>query len=280
MPGFTLQCWVPSISSYSRISELSIGQYTNISKFILNNDDEGLGEYFEYIIENNFIDKIILKSLTKYDKWFLLTFLRAVNISPMLTLKAKDPSGKECTYDIDLLNILTKSSEFIPIQKFNVKMDLISAEIEVDNKIRFKEKELSNIKTISTEKNKIEIKTLSNLEQTKLKNNLGLIIDVINKIILKKDSFNKELKLIPVIPQLKDVYEVSLSLFDNTLFDFLKLIFSPYSKGIFAKKYFLLSKIGISLSQIDDLTPLECDIYINLYNQENTSKIKGNQALS
>jgi len=280
MSDFTLQCWVPSISSYSRVTELTMGQYTIISKFILNNDNKGLGYYFETILNNNFKDKILYKKLTKYDKWFILTFLRAVNISPTLTLKAKDLSDKECTYDIDLLNILTRGSEFIPIYKFNIEMDLITAKVELDNNIFFEKDQFNFIKEINTEKNKIELSKLQPHEKLSIKRDLDTILEIVAKIISKKDNLNMELKLIPTIPMLKEVYEVSLSLFDNTLFDFLKLIFSPYSKGVFAKKYFLTSKIGMDMDKIDSITPLECDIYVNLYNQDNTSKIKGNQALS
>jgi len=281
MSDFTLQCWVPSISAYSRVYEFTVGQYTTLSKFILNNDDEGLAEYFETILQNNLKEKNLYKNLTKYDKWFLLTFLRTVNISPTLTLKAKDPANKECTYDIDLLKILTQGSDFFPIYKFNIQMDLINVEIEIDNSIKLKNKPILNyIKTIQTKKNKIQIHSLPDNEKNSIFKNLGIIENVIENIVFKKDELNKVFKIIPVIPQLKEVYEVSLSLFDNTLFEFLKLIFSPYSKGIFAKKYFLMNKIGVNLSHIDSLTPLECDIYINLYNQENTAKIKGNQSLT
>lgn len=275
MSDFTLQCWVPSLSSYTRVNELNMGQYGNIAKYILNNDDIGLAEYFEKIIETNFLDKLQIESLTKFDKWFIITFFRAINISPTLTLKAIDPTGKECTYDIDLLSILTTGSEFIPKQRFVIKLNTLEIEIDNIGKIYNNGKEFNFIKSITTNNKKILLKNLSLQENKKIINEMGNeIINAIKDLIKTRDKFNNSLKLISKNSILKGVYEMPLSLFDNTVFDFLKLIYSPFARGVYAKKYFLMSKIGFSGEEVDKITPLECDIYINLYNQENNSKIK------
>lgn len=281
MSDFSLQCWVPSLSAYERVKELSLDQYSIISKFILNNDNKGLGSYFEEVLFQNFLVKDTYTKLTKYDKWFVLTFLRAVNLSSTLTLKAKDEKNKDCTYDIDLLTLLTKASDFKPIDKFQINLDLVTLEIGVENKIYSVKDNFNFIKKIIKDSKVTIIEKLDIDSKNTLLNQLKEnILPVVQKIIEKKESYNKQnFKLIPVSFNLKEVYEVGLTLFDNAIFDFLKLIYSPFAKGVYAKKYFLTSKLKFNLSEIERLTPLECDIYINLYNQENTSKIKANQSI-
>ena len=55
--NFYLKCWIPSLSSYSEISELNIGQFTVLAKYMLNNDDTGINKTFENIIENNLLSR-------------------------------------------------------------------------------------------------------------------------------------------------------------------------------------------------------------------------------
>lgn len=275
MKNFSLLCWVPSISNYIRLNELTFEQLSNISKFILNNDDEGLSEYFENVVKNNLLEKEIYNILTKFDKWFILTFLRANNISPSLILKATDPFDKECTYEVNLFDILTIATEFIPIFNFEIKMDILNVKIELPKTIYTKEDSLLHLSHLFFNNKETTISNLSINEKITLFKELSVnILPVIKNIINIKEKENNKLKLLPVNTELKNIYEISLNMFDNTLFEYLKFIFLSYSKNVYLKKYFLINKIGLSMNEVHSITPFEGDIFINLYNQDNTDKNK------
>lgn len=57
---------------------------------------------------------------------------------------------------------------------------------------------------------------------------------------------------------------MSLRFFDNTLFDFVRLIYVPFAKNIYKKRYTLIKTLGLSSRDIDNLTPAECDVFLGL----------------
>jgi len=96
---------------------------------------------------------------------------------------------------------------------------------------------------------------------------VGVVEELKDHLIYYKDNF-KNLYILENDKNLKDFYSVKFDILDNTLFEFLKSIFVPYVQSFYKKKYFLLTKLGIDLNSLNNLTPFECDIYLTNFNNE------------
>lgn len=269
MQPFYLNCWVPSIKNYLKIQELKMSQFDILSKYIANNDNIHIANCLENIIEENLEDKNYFTELTKFDKWFILTFLRASSVSPSLYFIAKDKNNSECNIEFNLFNVLTELSEvnFDPIEplaKDNTSLVLMpSRKLYNDNPI------LESIFSITVDKETTYIDLLAEKEKRLLFNSVE---DNLKTNILQHTSaYDKKLKnlfLIKSNPGLKNFNPVSLRLFDNTLYNFVVMIYKPFAKSIYNKKYNLVSKLKMSLADIGELTPVECDVYLGMLTAE------------
>lgn len=266
---FYLKCWVPSLSSYASISEITIEQLSILSKYIINQDNSGINDNFNNIIKNNLEDKNIFKLLSKYDKWFIAVFLRAVSISPIINIQTKTLSGVSCTAEYDIIKILSRLSE-IPVLKI--------PKLET-NGLKFYFKQVLNLYDDSYPFNYIEKieynNTLLDLNTIKLDiekyNNISILIK--NHLFYSEHIYNNLFLLenksvnMPISP-------IPFRLTDNTLFAFLKSIYLPYCKVLYNKIYALIKKIGFSYNDLKNLTLLEGQIYLNSYYEEENKKLQ------
>lgn len=260
MNSFNLLCWIPSKKNYFRIRELTLLQYELVLKYILNNDDEGLENCFEEIIKLN----LGLKDLNKFDKWFILSFLRAVCISPISVYKIKTKENTTAAADISILEILEKISDKYLKEKIFIETSDLKLEFTIPQNLYSKNilKECfsaafynnTQLNLNSKEKDIILDKMSSNFKQL-IKNNISREYDDISfRLISRLEEFG-----------IKGPY---FKLTDNTLFDHVKRLYSLWSNVLQEKKYILIGKIGFSLNDIHNMTPLECEVYINHYKQE------------
>ena len=267
--NFYLKCWIPSLSSYSEISELNIGQFTVLAKYMLNNDDTGINKTFENIIENNLQNKIIYPTLTKFDKWFIILFLRAVSISPTLFLQTKKKDNTECNIEAGLLDILTKLSEITIYPIPDLVIEDIKFKFLLGNSLYSPEYPVNLINELVLEGLLV---SANNYKETILsqKNILGLVKKHLYEYDRKYSEFfiiqnkNKDLQLSPI----------SVRLTDSLLFQFAKSIFLPFCKVLFGKKYALIKNLGMGQFDVDRLTFLEAQMYLNYYTEEESKKIK------
>lgn len=261
MNGFNFLCWVPSQKNYFRLKELNFYQYELILKYILNNDDEGLEKCFEEVLVNNLPDRI---KLNKFDKWFILCFLRAVCISPVSVYKVKTKENNSAAADISILEMLERISDktlkdkiFINLQDvelvFTVPHNLATSDILKESLIAAvinKEEAILN----EYEKD-IILNKMSNALKQLAKSNISNEFDDCNfKLLSRLEEFG--------------IKSPSFKITDNTLFEHVKRLYSLWSNVFHEKKYILINKVGFNVKDIMDMTPLECDVYINHYKQE------------
>jgi hypothetical protein len=275
MKPFFLNCWVPSLKIYTKITELKIFQFEILAKYLLNEDDDSINEVFNEILRENLDDKSIYFNLNRYDKWFMLLFLRASSVSSMLYYKAKGEKGDPCAVSFNLFDILTDLSEInIPNAEPLVLDDLIITFSPVSNlyspnflhesilKVEKSNKEYYP-NTFSREKRQRFFNTLNNT-----------VIKEIYDHLMAYESKFENVYIIKNEKKLKDFYSINFNLFGNTLYGFLKSTFQPHAQGLYKKKYTLLTKLGIDNTSILNFTPSECDIYLNMLNSKSETNSK------
>lgn len=267
---FYLKCWVPSLKDYVELAELTTRQLTILSKYILNEDHLGTNNTFDDIIKENLKNKEIFKNLTRYDKWFVLTFLRAVNVSSIVYIQTTNLSGVPCNMEVDLFSLLTDLSEVsLPaLESLNIEslsfyfrplVSLFSTNTLYDAISCIKTAEL---KIDIDEKEKfLAIFNASPGIFNYLKNYLVYLDSKLSKFYLIKKEDNR-----------LNLQNIAVKLYDNTLYFFLRSIYLPFCKGLFKKKFKLLKHIGLDYNTIDKMTPAECEIYINQYVAEENEK--------
>ena len=273
MQKFHLSAWVPSLKRYTKISELNMHQLEVLAKCIINDDDELLNTAFNNVLLENLETKSVYNNLTRFDKWFLLTFLRASSVESTISYIAGEES---VTLTFDLFEILTKLSEITlkniealelgeTTFRFKPYDDLLATDYVYESIV---ETEADGVKFAPYNFNKqIREEFYKTVETTvyfELKEHLDLAEQHYDDIFIIQNTSNTV-----------GFHSIPLRLCDNTLFYFLKSIFKPAAQNLYTKKYVLLTKLHIYLNSINQLTPFECDIYIGILNSaENSKKTK------
>jgi len=260
MNNFSFLCWVPSKKDYFRIKELTLLQYELILKYILNNDDEGLENCFEEIIKTN----LGIENLNKFDKWFILSFLRAVCISPVSVYRIKTKENNTAAADISILEMLEKISDKALKEKIYVETPDLRLIFTIPKNLYSKDILKECFTAALVDNKELDLKDKEkDIILSKMSNSFKQLI----KSNISKEYDDSGFKLISRLEEF-GIKGPHFKLTDNTLFEHVKRLYSLWSNVLHEKKYILIGKIGFSLNDIYNMTPLECDVYINHYKQE------------
>lgn len=270
---FGLRCWVPSLKQFVCIEELKMEQLSILSKYILNEDYIGTNKCFNEIILENLEDKNIFSSLTIFDKWFILTFLRAVNISSIVYIQTTTTQQAKCNVEVDLFNLLTEFSELNLPVSLSTEIESVKFELKMPSELYSENVVLDTLKSVSVDDHKVEINPENFNTLFKAS---PLYLQFLNNFLTAQDLQFKNYFLLKQEGSI-NLQNVPLRLYDKTLFFFIRSIYLPFCKSIFNKKFKLLKHVGLSLNDINKLTFAECEIFINQYiAEENEKKSKQN----
>lgn len=267
---FTSKIYLPILKQNIRFRSLNNSHYFDLLKFITNNDDDGLNDYFEDLIKELIVDKTLYAKLSNVEKFLVLLDLRSTSVGDSLQITGTQASKIDLSLNsikksiqdkISNLNIIkTIKSELgysivlsIPKQFFIDNIDKMYTEIidkiEVDGEIL----DFFNLTSLEKELiiNSIPA-TLSNNILTFIKNIQESIGEV--NIITGNTKFGLE--------------TIKLSVFDKTMFMFLKSIFTDDLYNYYELQYNLSNKMNVSYDHFMRMTPNECKLFINFYNKE------------
>ena len=266
---FYLNCWVPSLGHDVYVSELTMAQFEVLAKYLINDDNDGAEECFNNIIRENLKDADIFSKLNRVDKWFILTYLKCISVSPSILIKAKDVNDNDVTVDLSIVDILTKISEFK--YKFDDTLSIkdFKFKFKIPQSLQSKNTVEDALEFFYMADQEINFSQLDTGTRGAFFNNLDNTLKQLLQSFLALQDQQNECFLIENKHNLKNIFNVRFSIFDNTLFAFLKSIYHPYAKSIYIKKYTMINKVGVTLEEIKALTPFELDIYLNILNAEN-----------
>lgn len=264
---FNLNCWVPSLSGFYKIRELKNSQLLALSKYILNEDHVGTSNYFESIISENVLDKTL--RLTRFDKWFILCFLRAANISHIINLQTTNTSNVPCNIELSIFDILGRLSESITIPVINLTIDKLDFTLTPPTSLYSKDNVVEATEKLIYNKTKIINKKEINLIFKKFEN----ISLYVSQNILNYDSKSTNYIINNNNPSLS-LNSLPVRLFDNSLYFFTRSIYYPYCKGLYEKFFYLMRYNGFGFNEANNLTPIESEIFLNLYKQDENNKLQ------
>jgi hypothetical protein len=266
---FTTKIYLPILKQYIRCKSLNNNHYFNILKFITNNDEEGLNDYFNNLILDLIVDKSIYCNLSNLEKFIILLEMRSISVGDSLQIAGKNSSK----IDLSILSIKNVIQSKIDNIELNLEINSINYKIWLSIPKLFL---IDNIDKIYTEIiDKIEINDemlkfydLSYNEKELILNNLpaeisGDILKYIKNIQLIIGDIN-----IITGNEKFGLETIKLSVFDKTMFMFLKSIFTDDLYNYYELQYNLLNKMNVSYEHFMKMSPNESKLFINFYNKE------------
>jgi len=267
---FTTKIYLPILKQTIRFKNLNNSHYFDILKFITNNDEEGLNDYFDNLILDLIINKSIFSNLSNLEKFLILLEMRSSSVGDSLQITGTNSSK------IDLSIISIKNT----IQTKVNELDLIKS-LKCDNNYNIflsipKTFLIDNIDKMYTEIiDKIEIEdeilnffNLTSIEKEIIINNIPATIsgNILNYIRNIQSSIG-QINIITGNEKF-GLETIKLSVFDKTMFLFLKSIFTDDLYNYYELQYNLSNKMSVSYDHFMKMSPNECKLFINFYNKE------------
>jgi hypothetical protein len=270
---------LPCLGETIRVRELPNKIYKNILKYIQTGDSNALAEYFLNVIDYVCVDDIDISTFNKADIFYILLFIRYACISSDLRLNFEcEKTKKPYSMSVDIPDIISSidNNMFPEIEKqYNLDYN-ITVKIGIPDNIFTSSSILDSIvlclREVIIGDNTYDLHRYSFDERHEIVNRLpsDFLPKVIEYITAGSDAFRK----VPVLENKSphdDDMEVKLfelSLFDNSMFDFLHLIYNDTLQNHFYMSYVLVSKLHFDSHLVNDLTPVECNVYLRQYVEE------------
>jgi hypothetical protein len=264
---FYIKQYLPILRSTVSYKELTNTHYFELLKYINNSDDRGIAEYFDEIINTHIKEPQIF---TVLEKFLILFDLRSICIGDSVELKLKNNATAKLSI-FSMLESIKKRISDISFKKSVVVNDFtlnltVPRSFIVDKDDDVYESVIESVHDGSTLYN---IDSFSKLERSEFYKSLPAnVFSVINAFIV---GINNQLKGINIIYKNDElgIDEVQLSIFDNTLFSLLKLLYRDDLMNFYEQQYSFIRKMQFTQDHFMKMTPNESRLYINLFNKEN-----------
>jgi hypothetical protein len=259
---------MPILGKEVRYTHLNNYHYFEILKFITNDDDYGLSEYFDFIISEIIIDKEHIKELTNLEKFLIFLDLRSNALGDVIQLNV-DNGGK-----VDILLSSIKDKIIKEISQLNLCKKISSPEMIIDVCIpksfiidSIDKVYRDIIKTIKIDEDELNFFHLTESEIDIIINNIPASL---TSEILDFIKINEEINKINIITENKKIglTGISLNVFDKSMFLFIKSIFNEDLINFYEMQYALISKMNITYDHFLKMNMNECRIFINFYNRD------------
>lgn len=273
---FTYRVYVPSHEKYYRYDTFDNTEYLAIIKYIQNNDTEQIVSFFHRLITDHCHDSIDISSLNCVDKFVILLNIRIMSIADRLEITTKVESGPEKVKNnvsIDLYDILDKVTNHPNNKSIEVNVENMSVEVGLPLNLynsNLDDLIVNVLLSLNAKDKKYDLTTLSSEEKNELLDNLPG--DILQQSISYIKNIDETYK-IPVFESVKqkisdELRSIELKVFDNSMFELLKSLYNSNLEEQYYIRYIMVKHMNYSLSEIDKITPIDTQTYINMYRKE------------
>lgn len=265
---FYTKIFLPILAKEIKYTPLENRHYFELLKFATNNDDVGLDECFNWILNQSILDKEVISELSNLEKLLVLIDLRSVAMGDNLQLNGIN--NTKIDYHISLIkNTLINKIKNINLTKI-VEFNNFKVHLSLPKKFL-----IETIDEIYKEIiNKIEINgevvNFSSLTEAEKDIIISNIPAKVGSNILNFINSNEELNNIDIISENTKlgIQKFPLKFFDKTIFYFLKSIFGNDLMNFYELQFVLFTKMNITYEHFLKMSPNECKLFINFYNED------------
>lgn len=261
--SFYLNYDSPTQKRSFKIKEMTLRQFRELNKYILNNNNLFIEKYLDEILLENLENKEDLYYFTNFDKFCCFFMLRCVCVSPDL-----DFLNDKTNVKVNLLDFLNKILNFtftyekiVDIMPFKIKLSLPRT-FTFYNFLNLADHLIS---IIEVEDETIYFASLNSNEKDQMLRSLPAIILTHIEDYFKE--LNKQFEGLKLdIPTLKE--PIPLNLFDSSMLEVLKSLFKTNLNTLYELQYLLTSKLNYPPEYLDNSTFIENLIVLRLYEAE------------
>lgn len=248
-------------------TELTNADYFSIIKHIAANDDASIEIMFDELIEQ--ITSVSGHKLFAADKFCLLLDLRSIVLGDYIEFKSNTNAIARLKIS-DIINVIWPVLSENNFEK-SITSDIFSIRIATPRRFITTDLDsliVNSICSINDGESEYDFSEFSTKEQEIVLKSLPA--DIFSKIIEHVKECQRVIHDTHIIKSNKtlEIDEIPFKLFDNTMFEFLKAIFSGDLMNFYELQYSLLTKLGISYDHFMKMTPNESKIFINLHSKE------------
>lgn len=259
----------PTLGEKLKVKEITFSQYKTLNKFLINNNNDHIAEYFDKILEESIIENDKFSKLTNFDKFCALFLLRCTCISPDIEYKEGPLSTK-----FSLLPFLKRCLDFKTEFTKTIKIDKAEVRVTLPKLLQFETlydvfyDSISQVffdgKEIFYPSNRQDLYDMLPAEITK-------------HIKTFSDEINESFKTLVLEVGKKNEQRVTLSPYNLSLLEILKALYNANLKSILELQYILVSKLFYTPEYLDNNTLAENMVLANIYETE-MSKLEKEQS--
>jgi hypothetical protein len=270
---FIIKVFLPLKKQYYTFKEIKYSTYKNLAKTILNNNNADISNFFNNLILIHSNDKQI--NFNFLEKLIILLALRIICVSPVLEFNIQDKNKKQQLVSVDLSKLLQNIQNINFDDKEVQFLENIEVNFSLPSNLFYntlEEHYLSTIKSVIINKTVYDVndsKILDSLPTSTLKYAKELFDKInnnISKYFLIKIFFGENENL-----------ELPLSLKDNTIIEFLKILFKRDLLSLYEFEYFFISKLNLTYDLLHNSTPAELNVFMNIYKKDLEERNKQQQ---
>lgn len=238
------------------LREISNFYYLDLLKYLENNNSYDIEYYFNFLISE--LTNTDISELSNIDKFYILLELRALSLGSNIDLVQDNTNFK-----INIDNILKKLTDLNLTTKHFRASD-IEYELSIPKNLYFDE----NIDIYHATISKIDEFNMSSIHDIDLASMLPAnIFTYIKNYVTDTKKLLDNYSILDKKTHSK-IEEWPLNVYNNSLFDFLKLIYHDNLMNFYEMQFNLLTKMHISYDHFMSMTFNESKLFINLQNKE------------
>ena len=264
---FKYKIYLPSKSRYYYFTQLNNQTYTTLAKIIANDDSEQLNKLFCKMVYTMSSRRVDPRKITRVDMFCILLNIYIICVSNSIEMKGEVKDGVPQAFNLDLYSVLDKVTNF----KFDYTQDVqvnqdVSMTLKCPSVMYVSETDdliADCVESLTIYGNKHNLIDLTLQQKRNVLDNVPA--DVITSMITKMTEINDEYQL-TVIDNPEQEQKIVISLYNNSMFEILKLIYRQSLEAQYFYKYFLSKHLNIP--DIDAHTPAEIQTYMRFFKQE------------
>ena len=253
-----------STDTVERFTSLTNTHYESIIKFIMGDDDEGLIEYLEQLMQALSVTQTIKwETLNIIDKLFIIATIRSICVAPIINVTYKDSNTTEeqtpITCNVELFSVRSSiNKEYI--QPIICRDDEYNMEIVMHYPTRWNENKLTSyITDITIDGTHISSSGISSDDLYKIVNQLPPQVHV--KAVHARETLEESINKMTFL-NLESQDPITFIV--DELIHFVKILFTENFNNFIELNYFLVKMAKLSLADVMNMTPIDTQLYYKM----------------